>query len=210
MAKLYFPKVGQTRLEGIREMARDQGVRGLWFATMAKLGYRRVLMREYVLAEGIAEVTPGVPVVIEQLQRDQVDEFNAFRAPADPQSAAQRLASGHRCFVARYEGTIVCSGWVATGHAWSEYLSATISIAPDDFYMYGVYTRPEFRGKGIAEALRAETCRFYRSQGFRRVVTYVVPENRRALSRLGFHTIGIVGCIRIGSFRRDFVRMRSR
>src|SRR5262245_49864873 len=125
MAKLYFPTVGQTRLEGIREMARDQGVRGLWFATMAKLGYRRVLMREYVLAEGIAEVTPGVPVVIEPLQRDQVDEFNAFRAPADPQSAAQRLAGGHRCFVARYDATIVCSGRRSTGHSRWECLSAS-------------------------------------------------------------------------------------
>jgi GNAT superfamily N-acetyltransferase len=198
-------------LQGLGELARERGVRGIWFAAFARLGYRRVIVREFTLDHDVAEVTTGVPVTVEQLQENQADEFNVFRAPADRQAAARQLADGHRCFVARHDGVIVSACWVATGQYWNAYLSRMIPLAPDEFYLYGLYTRPDFRGQGLTDAIRREIFRFHRSRGFQRVVTHVIPENRRALSRaFGFRTTGVIGCLRIGRLRRDFMRMYPR
>jgi GNAT superfamily N-acetyltransferase len=192
----------------LREIAGDAGPRGLWFAALGEIGYRRVLVREFVFSWDLPDVALRVPVTFGQLSAADVAEYNAFRLPADPQSAARRLHDGHQCFVARHDGQIVSACWVATGTAWSSYLASPIALAPGDVYLYGVYTRPDLRGKGLAAAVHAEIYRVCRAQGHRRALGYLVPENRRSMSRhFGLRTIGRIASIRIGPFRRDFVQM---
>jgi len=195
-------------LHRLRDIAGDAGPRGLWFAALAEMGYRRVLVREFVFTWDIPDVALRVPVTFEQLSAAQVDEYNAFRGAADPQSAARRLEDGHQCFVARHDNQIVSACWAATGTAWSSYLGSPIALAPGDVYLYGVYTRPDMRGRGIAAAVHGEIYRVCRAQGRRRALGYLVPENRRSMSRhFGLRTVGRIASIRIGPFRRDFVQM---
>lgn len=195
-------------LSRLVELARERGPRGLWFATLAELGYRRVVVRECVLDADIPHVPARVPLTFEQLTTSQLDEYNEFCSPANPDAAVRQLEAGHRCFIARHNGAIVCACWAATGHAWSEYLSRPIALAPDAAYLYDLYTRPDFRELGIAAATRAEIYRASRAEGIRRVMSYVIPESRRSMSR-HFRTVGTIGCLRIAGFRYDFARTVS-
>jgi GNAT superfamily N-acetyltransferase len=194
-----------TRLATI---GRERGVRAVWFVVIAELGYRRMLVREVALDSPIPDITPSLPVTFDQLRPDQIEEYKALRKGEKPHLAETRLADGHRCFVARHADAIVCVCWAATGRAWSEYLSAPIPLAPGEAYLYDMFTRVDVRGKGVAEALRAEMCRWYRDRGFRRVLSYMVPENPRAMARrVEFRNIGRIGRIRVAGFRYDFIRM---
>ena len=199
---------GSSLLARVARTTRERGLRGTWFTALAEMGYRRVLVREFRFDWDIPDVQLRVPVTFEQLSAAQVGEYNAFRAPSDPQSAARRFQDGHRCFVARHEGQIVSACWAATGKAWSAYLGSPIALAPGDVYLYGVYTRPDMQGNGIAAAVHAEIYRVCRAQGHRRALGYIVPENRRSMSRhFGLRTIGRIACLRIGPFRREFLQM---
>jgi SAM-dependent methyltransferase len=187
---------------------RTEGVPSLWFKTLGELGYRRALLRECVLDEDLPEVTPRIPLTIELLANDQVEEYNAARRPADCTAAARRLAAGDRCFVARHEGRIVGTRWAATGTAWSAYLSRRLALAVDEVYMYDGFTAPDLRGRRIYSALACEMFRYYRRAGSRRALILVVPERGLEHVPPGYRTIGTLGYVKLGKWRYNFCRMQ--
>lgn len=198
-------------------MTRDQvsngrpgRLRTLWFHGLAYLGYRRVAVREFLLNEPSPVVATKTPLTITLLDETQVNEYNAFRRPRDPNSAHKRLAAGDKCFIARRDAKIVGACWSATGRAWSAYLARWIALAPDEAYAYDSFTAPEWRGQGIFPALTREMHEFYRASGIRRIIRFTVPENRASMSSaIGYRTVGMMGWVRVGPFRRDFHRMHD-
>jgi ribosomal protein S18 acetylase RimI-like enzyme len=192
------------------ELAREGGVRAIWFTALGELCYRRVEIREYVLDKADDNDLDAAKLSIEQLNAADIEQYNAFREPSDPDSAQRRMLAGHHCFIARHKGKIVCASWGATRNATSGYLSAPIALTSDEAYAYDLFTAPEWRQKGIAAAVTRALHNFYRDEGKRRVLRFIVPENYAAITgTLGYHSIGTMGFLGVGRFRLNFCHMNA-
>ncbi len=192
------------------ELAREGGVQAIWFTILGELCYRRVEIREYVLDKADDNDHNAAKLSIDQLNAADIEQYNAFRKPSDPDSAQRRMSAGHRCFIARHTDKIVCASWGATRNARSGYLSAPIALTSDEAYTYDLFTAPEWRRRGIAIAVTRALHNFYRAEGKRRVLRVIVPENYAAITgTLGYHSIGRMGFLGIGRFRLNFCRMNA-
>lgn len=192
------------------ELARDGGVSAIWFTALGELCYRRVEIREFVLDEAGDNDRNPAKFSIDQLSVADIDQYNTFRKPSDPDSAQRRIRAGHRCFIARHADTIVCASWGATSNARSGYLSAPIELSSDEAYAYDLFTAPEWRRKGLAIAVTNALHNFYRAEEKRRVLRFIVPEKYAAMTgTLGYHSIGRMGFLGIGRFRMTFCRMNA-
>lgn len=189
----------------VNSIHRYSGVRGVWFAVLGEICYRRLAIRECLLDQPFPETAADIPLAIELLGHDQVDEYNAFRHPADPDSARRRLAAGDMCFVARHDGGIVSARWAATSRARCDYLSRTIRLAEDEVYLYDAFTLPASRGKRVFPALTSAMHRYFRVAGKRRAICFTGPENKPAMAaNTGYRRIGTIGYVGIGGIRRHF------
>jgi GNAT superfamily N-acetyltransferase len=192
------------------ELAREGGIRAIWFTILGELCYRRVEIREHVLDKAEDYDVDAAKLSIEQLNAADVEQYNAFREPSDPDSAQRRMLAGHHCFIARHEDKIVCASWGATRNATIRYLSAPIALTPEEAYAYDLFTAPEWRQKGIATAVTRALHNFYRDEGKRRVLRVIVPESHAAMTgTLGYHSIGMMGFLGVGSFRWNFCHMNA-
>ena len=192
------------------ELASEGGLRAIWFTALGELCYRRVEIREYVLDVVDDNDHDAANLSIDQLNAADIEQYNAFRKPSDPDSAQRRMRAGHRCFIARDKDTIVCASWGATSNATNDYLSAPIALNSDEAYAYDLFTAAEWRRKGIAAAVTSALHDFYRAEGKRRVLRVIVPENHTAMAgTLGYHPIGTMGFLGIGRFRLNFCHMNA-
>jgi SAM-dependent methyltransferase len=188
-------------------IARDEGLRSLWFKILGETAYRRLLVMERPLDKPLAEVPLRVPAIIKPLRGSDVGDYVAFRPDTDPAEVRRRLAAGHLCFVARCQGRIVHACWAATGLAWVDYLAREVRLAPDEVYHYDSFTVPELRGRNLSPARVTVAARHFRAAGYRRLVALVLPESgqaRRPLEKAGYCVVGRIGYIRLGRWRWDF------
>jgi SAM-dependent methyltransferase len=188
-------------------VARDEGLRSLWFKVLAELGYRRLLVMERPLDEPLPDVPLRIPARIDLLTGADAAEYAAFRPDTDQAEIRRRLAAGHLCFVARHQGQIVHACWAVTGQAWVDYLQRELPLARDEVFHYDSFTAPEVRGCNLAPARVAVAARHFRAAGYHRLVALVVPEShraRRALEKAGYGVVGCVGYVGLGRWRRDF------
>jgi Acetyltransferases len=191
-------------------LARQGGVRAIWFAALGELCYRRVEIREYLLDKSEDNNVNASEFSIDKLSGGDIEQYNAFRRPSDPNSAHRRMHAGHVCFIARDGDKIVCASWGAATDATSGYLSAPIPLTSDEAYAYDLFTAPEYRRKGIAAEVTKALHKFYRDEGKRRVLRVIVPENYPAIrGTLGYQPIGTMGFLGIGRFRMNFCHMNA-
>jgi ribosomal protein S18 acetylase RimI-like enzyme len=121
----------------------------------------------------------------------------------------ERHRAGQRCYVARHRGRVVHAAWLAFGHCYSYLLDRTYELAPDQAYLYGSYTQPEFRQRGIQLAGTCHRLQVLRAQGFRSVVGLVDPANplaHRTHPKTGYGPAGISGYIEVFGVRLYFHR----
>jgi len=185
-----------------------QQIKRLWFRALGEIGYRRAYVREFLLDQPFAPSPPQIRLEFDLLDSTSIDEYNAFRRGVDSDAACRQLEAGHRCFLARSDARIVGACWSATQHAWSKYLSREIPLSSDEVYTYDAFTAPEARGKGVLPTLTAHMHDVHRSLRMRREIGLTVPENHASMfSNIGYRTIGMMGYIGVGPFRRNFCRM---
>jgi hypothetical protein len=191
------------------KVLREEGVKSFWFKLLSEMNcYRRTIFLERSLEVPIAEIKLPLPVAIDLLKENEVDEYVKFRVGASPSRTADRLGAGRLCFVARHEGQIISSAWAAIHRAWIFYLVCQITLAEDEVYFYDAFTKPEFRGQYVSPAIRAEMMRHFRDAGYRRIIISVIPENKVGLQvslKVGSRPFGIRGYIKIGPWRWDFM-----
>lgn len=191
-------------------IVRYTGPRGLWFAVLGELGYRRLAIRECLLDKPFPDTPAKIPLQLELLNDTQIDEYVAFRPGSDRDSIVRRLAANNSCFVARHNGKIISARWAATGIAQCDYLFRGYPLAADEAYLYDAFTAPEWRGKGVFPALTSEMHRYYRAADVRRSLCFTGPENYPAMiADTGYRRVGITGYVGIGRFRRHFSRMQT-
>lgn len=191
---------------------REEGAKGFFFKLLGEIGYRRLLLLERPLDEPVPEIKTTLPVSIRLLDKTELDEYLAFRPENGPSLIADWFDSGHRCFVARHEKQLISASWAATRRARIYYLDCEISLTPDEVYVYDSFTNPDFRGKSVSAAIRAEIIRHFRAAGYRRMILGTEPENKSnlyAVRKVGFRPFAMMGCMKIGRWRRDFYRVNK-
>jgi SAM-dependent methyltransferase/GNAT superfamily N-acetyltransferase len=183
-------------------------MRGLVFAFLAEIGFRRLIVREFPLTSPVDAIRAKIQVDITALNAGEIDEYNQFRRPVNLAWTRDRVNNGDVCFVARHNGQIIGACWIATGKAWSAYLRAPVQLAVDEAYGYDLYTSSEWRGNGLPAAITSEMHRWCRAHGFTRVIGFTIPENRPAMTNsIGYRSIGVIGYVGFRKFRRPFCRM---
>lgn len=209
---------------------RRRGVRGLWFAALGAVGYRRVLMCAREIARPLPPAAEdGEPLAFARLDEPSVAEYVRFRPDADPREVRARLRDGQWCHVSRQGGRIVHASWAVAGRAPIPGLRREFPLAPDDVFVFdehsaaGHGTRVHGRGVGrgvgrgaghgeghdLRLAHYAAVARTLADAGFRRTLHAVLPEDRHAVGfmhRIGARPLGVQGCVVIGPLRRDFSR----
>ena len=99
------------------------------------------------------------------------------------------------------------------GAAHISYLDRTIILAADERYSYDAMTAPFLRGQGMTPKLWQWFLGWGRDAGLKRNLAAVLPENtasRAVCSRTGYRPIALIGCFRLGPWRRDFTRPAPR
>lgn len=181
-----------------RTAYRANGVRGVWFGALAWTHlYRRLEL--VVLA---LEPPPSL------LETPLALEFGFLAATdAEDDTCRARLERGDRCFVAREQGAIVSSRWIAERRAYVAYLDMWLELEPDEAFLSETFTEPSRRGHGVSGAAGTRLAQALAAEGRRRILAGVLPENpagRRAYEKAGYVRIGRIGCVRLGPWRRDF------
>jgi ribosomal protein S18 acetylase RimI-like enzyme len=192
---------------------REEGIRSFWFKALGELGYRRLLLFQRFLDQPIQRIMPRIPLTTELLREHDINAYLAFRPDSSRSTILQRFGAGERCFVARYDGQIVCANWAVTEQAWIPYLEREIPMQPGDVYVYDSFTAPAFRNRNIAPALAVEILKYFRGAGYRRMMMVMLPENRanrRARAKTGYRVFEIIRCVRVGSRWWCLERPRSK
>jgi len=194
------PNLNVTRIRNrVIEIVNSGGAKGLWFAALAEVGYRRLVVREFSLRSPVEQAAARIEVDISHLDERDLEAYTAFRNPSDPHAARKRLQNGDVCFVARHKdkGVIVCACWVSTEKAWNAYLSTPIPLASDEAYAYDLFTDPEWRGRNIPAAVTSAMHCSCRARGLTRIIGLSIRENQPAMTQS------------IGNHRRFFQRMNA-
>jgi SAM-dependent methyltransferase/GNAT superfamily N-acetyltransferase len=194
------------------EILRDEGARALCFSILADTVYRRLVLMDRRLDQPIPDVAVSAPIVVELLGPAHVDEYRCLRADIEPAEFRRRLALGHWCFAVRHGDRLVHAGWAAAHHARIDFLDTELTLAPGEVYQYDSFTAPDARGRGFAVARLTAMARHLQDAGYRRLIAAVVPENTvafRPLQKAGYRIFGLMGVVRVGRFRRWFLRRRG-
>jgi len=115
----------------------------------------------------------------------------------------RRFKNGDLCFVAtdgiRQLGVI----WGHRGNCYVRGAGKRLSLAPEDVYLYGVYTLPEARKQGVYSALKSCFLQQYRLLGAERVLALIDRKNdimRISLRESAFREKAGIYYLRIGRF----------
>lgn len=186
---------------------REEGIRSVWFRSLAVLGFRRLYVLRRPLSEPLPAGTASLPLAIDWLVPEHGDAYRAFRHGTPEDDVASRLRRGDRCLVARHDGRLVGAMWGSTTQARSPYLGRDLPLAAGEAFQFDAYTAPAVRGMGIAPALSVAWLRYLRDEGFLAAIRLTLPENAPALrahAKAGYQVTGIVRCVRLGPWRHDF------
>ena len=189
-------------------MLREEGARALAAKALGETVYRRLLLFTRELDAPLPRVsqTPGLSVG--WLSLDELDAYDRLRSDRG-QQALDRLAAGHRCFGTWLDGRLVAARWLASGSPLIEYLDLPLLLADGEIYHYDTFTDPGVRRRGISLSSQAHLFPTLRAEGYRRSIRALLPENRAALrdaARAGYVREGRIGFLRLGPWRRSFVR----
>lgn len=203
-----FPSTNNVVERAIR-VFREEGIKSFWFKLLGEIGYRRYLLLERSLEEPIPHIEAHLPVTIELLKKTEADEYSMFRVKLRPSEIIDRLNAGQWCYVARHEGILISGSWADVHSARSYYLNREIRLGQDEVYVYGSFTKPDFRGLSVSPAIKVAMMRYFRDTGYQRMICWVSPENGpslKALHKVGFRSLGVMGYIKIGAWRQDFYK----
>lgn len=146
------------------------------------------------------------------LELRQLDEREIRRLTAAgeswffPGAVEASLARGDFCFGAFVDGMLVASGWYATVPI--RQFGAVIGFRERGVWEHRLYTKPEFRGRGINAAIKIPAMRALAERGYDTLINSIEWTNdasRRLHERVGYEAIAAI--VRIGSERVGITRL---
>ncbi len=102
--------------------------------------------------------------------------------------------------------------WIATKQPRIEYLACEVQLAPNVCFAYDAYTKPAFRGRGIAGARARQMEPCLMKAGYRRVLSAIGAENHRSIyfnTAAGHEVVGMIGYYQFGPWRRYFCNVSA-
>ncbi len=193
-------------LDRARELGRREGARRVLSGIGAELGYRRLLVLERRLDPVRA---PAAAIDLDFGTIDEYDEYSRLRHDLDPERFERRIRSGAVALCGRQRGEPITVTWAGIGAAPLPYLGAWMRSDSGSVLLFDSLTRPDRRGLGASPALAEWAAARYAAEGRRRIVSAVLPENRRsrrARYRSGFVPIALA--VRVGTKPRPLLWIR--
>lgn len=194
-----------------RVVLAEEGLRSLWFKVLGETVYRRLLLLARDTAGPLSPVPFPDGLDFSFVEPSDARSLNSLAAQADSAEALRRLRRGDRCFVGRIGGRVVTARWVAVGEIWIPYLQRWLQPKVNEVFIYESFTHPAFRSQGVDAGARRTLLPLLAAEGVRTTVAAVLPEERlalRVLEKDGYRRIGVVGYVKIGPWRRGFLRRR--
>lgn len=191
---------------------REKGLGGVWFGTLSRVGYRRLVLLERRLDEPVARVSPRADVEVRVLRHDDEAAFEVL-GQGDAGVFRSRLQAGHQCWGAWCAGGLRHVAWLAFREVRVEYLSCRLLLDDDVAYVYRAFTQPSFRRLGLGPATQAVCLRTLHEKGCRLVLAAVLPDNPWAYPpwlMAGYRRIGVVRALGAGRRGRIFVSLDGR
>ncbi len=170
--------------------------------------YRHVLVVGLDLARPLPQVAGELAAEIRLLEPGDTDAYARFRA-GSAQHAARRLGRGDLCVAAWLGGEIVSAAWLSFEAMPVEEIGRELYLSRGDVCVYDSFTAVGRRGLGVAAQRARWTAEYLRANRYRRIVGWIQPQNRPAfgpVQAMGYEALGIAGFVRLGPWRRDFVR----
>jgi GNAT superfamily N-acetyltransferase len=186
---------------------REEGPRALWFKLLGETVYRRLRLVQLRPEEAV-RVDSDLALGLRFLEQADADDYARLRPGVAATAVRQRLEH-EQCFGAWHDGRLVSARWVASGSAEIEYLGRVLALAEGEVWISDTFTDPAYRGHDVSPAAGAALARALAAEGVVRQLGGVLPENPlgvRAYEQAGYRRVGTVGYLRIGPWRRDFVR----
>jgi len=190
----------------------EKGLGGVWFGTLSRVGYRRLVLLERLLDKPVAPVSPRADVEVRLLRRDDEAAFEAL-GQGDAAVFWSRLEAGHQCWGAWCSGGLRHVAWLAFREVHVEYLRCRLLLDDDVAYVYRAFTQPPYRRLGLGPATQAMCLRTLHEQGCRLVLAAVLPDNPWAYPpwlRVGYRRIAVVRALGAGRWRRILVSLDGR
>lgn len=169
--------------------------------------YRRMVVVTKHVTPDVAIHKADVDAVIERLDASHLSAYLEFKPWVTRAEAEVRLAQGHLCMAAWYQGKIVHAAWAAEKRAHIPYIHADIVLEPQAFYIYDSYTRPEYRRSKLVMARSSTMHAYFGSRGFTRGYGAIALMNNAGLAIVapgGYHPIGMYVCARLGPLHRTW------
>lgn len=191
-------------LTRVREVLREEGLRGLWIRGLGVTVYRRLLLFSLDLSDypGAGRQPDGLEVG--ELDLGSVDEYGRMRPDTPAAEVRRRLESDQSCLFVRREGRMVSARWIDRSEAEVEYLGLTYELAPGAGHLYDVYTAPEARRARIGRATFPRYVAMLQDLGVERLLVTALPENEAGVGLIeaaGYQPVGRIGAIRLGPAR---------
>jgi hypothetical protein len=185
-------------------------LRRLFFGALAVTFYRRLVVYERPL-----DRTPPAPPAppgasFHLLSVSQLDAYRRLRPDTPAEEIERRLARGDRCFAVSLDGAVVSTRWQSCERAEFEYLGMSFPLGSGLAYAYDGFTEDGIRGSGLSTLAAAHMGQQLRGEGYRSLLSALLPENeggRRLLTGLGGRPVGTVGCLRLGPVRVPLRRL---
>lgn len=120
-----------------------------------------------------------------------------------------RLRAGSRCFLALDGERIAHGYWMGAGRVRIDYLERDLVLPDDSVYTYDSFSPPEYRGRGLAQAVGLHVMGVARSEGKRRAWCLPAVENAagiRPVEAIGYRRVAMFHCLRLGPLRRHWTR----
>jgi GNAT superfamily N-acetyltransferase len=117
----------------------------------------------------------------------------------------RRYDFGDRCFGLFSDGRLAHVTWLHFGSCYIRGLSLLLQLDDRDGYLYGAFTGPAHRGRGLFHRALAEIASQSRSQGMNRLLGVVEEGNEASLHvfrKLGYELVGTIDYFALLHFQK--------
>ncbi|MGK2963059.1 MAG: hypothetical protein ACSLFK_13105 [Gemmatimonadaceae bacterium] len=169
--------------------------------------YRRMVVVTKQVGPDVAVRRADIDAVIETLDASHLSAYLEFKPWVARAETERRLAQGHLCMAAWYQGKIVHAAWAAEKRAHIPYVHSDIVLEPKAFYIYDSYTRQEYRRSKLVMARSSTMHAHFAARGFTRGYGAIALMNKAGLSIVapgGYHPIGMYICTMFGPLHRTW------
>lgn len=169
--------------------------------------HRRMFLMLRSLDDPIPDPAPSGAFEIREMTETDREGYLAMLPDRRPVFEA-RLQAGARCFLAWDDARIAHGYWMAANRVRIDYLARDLVLAPGDIYTYDSYSPPDYRGRGLAQAVGLEVMRLARAEGSRRAWCLPAVENQggiRPVEAIGYRRAATVHYLRLGPLGRTWM-----